>query len=119
MEDYIFKITLRSLRGQWAKKCVGYYVGHISCGQCGYADDIQMLSPSFTGLQKLVHVSEGMGREYDVSFNAKETVWLCFGNQMPYKQLRHIAVISSKILWDTSAKHLGTYFLARVITMTS
>ena len=31
---------------------MGCYIGHINYGQCGYTDDIQMLSPSVTGLYK-------------------------------------------------------------------
>ena len=86
---------------------MGCYIGHINYGQCGYADDVQMLSPTVTGLQKMVNVSEEFGREYDVSFNAKKTVCMCFGDQMLFKQLRHIMLNGAKISWDTSAKHLG------------
>ena len=86
---------------------MGCYIGHINNGQSGYADDVQMLSPSVTGLQKMVNLSEEFGREYDVSFNAKKTVGMCFGDQMLFKQLRHIVLNGAKISWDTSAKHLG------------
>ena len=33
---------------------------------------------------------------------------MCFGDQMLFKQLRHIVLNGAKISWDTSAKHLGS-----------
>ena len=49
---------------------MGRYTRHINYGLCGYVDEIHMLSPSITGLQKLVNASEEFRKWYDVSFNA-------------------------------------------------
>ena len=56
---------------------------------------------------KMVNVSQEFKREYEASFNAKKTVCMCFGDQVLFKQLRHIVLNDTKISKDTSEKHLG------------
>lgn len=60
---------------------IGCYIGHIFAGALGYADDMKLLCPSIRGLQKMVNICRDFGIEYDVWYNEKKTVCMCFSKQ--------------------------------------
>ena len=75
-------------------------------GGFGYADDLKLLCPSITGLQKMITICEEFGKEYDVSFNAKKTMCICYGPANP-ENLRNVYLNDVPITWSKSVKYLG------------
>jgi len=53
----------------------GIYVGSIFAGCILYADDILLLSTSYSGLQEIVNICYDYGLCWDIKFNA--VLWLC------------------------------------------
>ena len=43
-----------------------------------YADDMSLLSPSPKGLQKLIDICEEYGKNYNIMFNPKKGMCMCF-----------------------------------------
>ena len=107
LSPIMFCVYFDELFSRLKQTGVGCYIGHINYGESGYADDAIMLCPSTTGLQKLVEISEEFGVEYDVNFNPKKTVCMCFGDQRLFGELRQISLNGSKVPWTSSLKHLG------------
>ena len=81
---------------------LGCPVGHLSFAGVGYADDVCMLSPSVTALQKLLYISENFAKEYDILFNTKKSICINIGpdGKIPFE---------TAIPWTTRAKHLGNW----------
>ena len=51
------------------KNDIGCHVGSHFCGVFGYADDIMLLSPSVSGLQKMLDCCSEFASTYNVKFN--------------------------------------------------
>ena len=58
---------------------IGCRYGNHYMGVYCYADDLSVLSPTFTGLQKMLKNSKLYANNYDIIFNAKKSQLLYFG----------------------------------------
>ena len=47
-------------------------------GVFGYADDLSLLCPSFTGIKEMLNICEKYARKYDILFNATKNQLLYF-----------------------------------------
>ncbi len=56
------------------------WIGHDYYECLMYADDVKLLSPSITGLQKLVDTCSEFGVEYSLTFNERKTVCLKYSH---------------------------------------
>jgi len=69
-----------------------------------FADDIKLMSPPITGLQRMVDVCDKFGKENAITFNEKKSVCMKFGvnDQKPD------ILLDGKILkWESKVKHVG------------
>ena len=58
---------------------VGCYVGHEYFGVLCYADDVTLIAPTASALQKMVLTCEEFGRDYDVLYNPNKSVCIQLG----------------------------------------
>ena len=86
------------LISQLEKSGAGCYVGKRFYGGFGYADDVHVLCPSINGLQKMMNVCEKFGENYDVEFNAKKTLAVCYSNSFD-PNTRNIFLDGTRIEW--------------------
>ncbi len=75
----------------------------LYCWSCQYiADDVKLLNPAITGLQKLVDICS----EFGVTFNDKKTVCLkysyCGDLTVPV-----VCLNGQKLKWEANVKHVG------------
>ena len=75
-------------------------------GAFGYADDLKVLCPSIGGLQKMINICENFGVEYDVNFNAKKTIGICYGD-LNSNEIRSVYLNGVAIKWHSVVKYLG------------
>lgn len=87
---------------------MGCFIGNKFYGALGYADDVVLLSPSLTSLQKMLHVCQAYSQEYDVLFNATKTECMCVGRSSN-ANLKTMVLNNTKIKWKQSVKYLGTW----------
>ena len=80
LSPVLFCIYMDELLGRLKDSGLGCYLGNKFYGSFGYADDLKVLCPSVGGLQKMINICEEFGIEYDVTFNAKKTMAICYGN---------------------------------------
>ena len=89
------------------KQCnAGCWVGHKYFGTLIYADDIVLISPSLSGLQKMVNVCGEFGKENSINFNAKKSHCMYVGKD-DTADLSDIMLNDKPLSWKLSAKHVG------------
>ena len=85
---------------------IGCHVGHMFAGALCYADDMVLFCPSIKGLQMMITICSDFGVEYDVKYNDKKTVCMCFGNGKNMEDFK--VLLNEKVLQCVeSTKHLG------------
>ena len=85
---------------------IGCYLGNKFYGGFGYADDLKILCPSVSGLQKMINICEIFSNEYDVMFNAKKTFAICYGSNSS-TIVRNIYLNGAILEWKLNVKYLG------------
>ncbi len=86
----------------------GCYIGHMFFGALGYADDLTLLAPTVQGLARMLKVCEKFGLQFDIKFNEKKTVCICFSRDKC--SLNPSVKFNGEILkWSTEVKHLGNF----------
>ena len=82
MSPLLFKIYIDDLLLDLKNSGVGCTVGNYYCGAFGYADDIILLCPTFTGLEHMIKICEIYADKHFIRFNGKKSKLLIFGEKM-------------------------------------
>ena len=92
---------------------MGCYIGHHFYGCVGYADDVKVLCPSINVLQSIINVCEKFADVFDVPFNTKKTLCICYGsdNNATWHQ---VSLNGVNIPWQSTVKHLGNVLLYKL-----
>ena len=106
LSPVLFCIYMDELIGRLKKSGLGCHIGNQFYGGFGYADDLKVLCPTIGGLQKMVNICEEFGKEYDVTFNAKKTLGICYGD-VDACTIRPIYLYGEAIKWHSDVKYLG------------
>ena len=106
LSPILFCIYMDELIGRLKNSGIGCHIGNQFYGGFGYADDLKVLCPTIGGLQKMVKICEEFGKDYDVTFNAKKTLGICYGDA-DSDTLRPIYLDGEAIKWHTEVKYLG------------
>jgi len=82
-----------------------------------YADDILLLAPSVTALQRLLYACEVELNLLDMTINVNKLKWACMrtGSRYKVKCKCITAVDGREILWCNTVKYLGVYLTAATI----
>ena len=75
----LFSIYLNSLILNLRNSNIGCKYRSEYMGVFGYADDLSLLCPSFTGIKELLNICGKYARKYDILFNATKSQLLYFG----------------------------------------
>ena len=75
----LFTVYIDSLITELESSKAGCWIGHHYYGCLVFADDIKLMSPSSTGLQRMVDVCAKFGKENAITFNEKKSVCMKFG----------------------------------------
>ncbi len=86
---------------------IGYHIGYIYVGRMGYGDDQKLLCPSIKGLQKMFNISSEFGIEYDICYNEKKTVCICYSRADKHMESFQIYLNGKVLKFETIVKHLG------------
>ena len=78
-------------------------------GVFGYANDLSLLCPSFTGIKKMLNICEKYARKYDILFNATKSQLLYFGKDSNNDNVQPVLRMDNgkKIPYVTKCLHLG------------
>ena len=100
----LFTVYMDELITQLKQCKAGCWVAHHYYGALVYADDVNLLCPSGTGLQQMLYVCAEFGLEHCISFNEKKTVCIKFGCN-DFKP--DVKLNGKSLKWKDSVPHLG------------
>ena len=71
----LFSIYLNNLTINLRNSNIGCKYGseYMYMGVFGYADDLSLLCPSFTGIKEMLNICEKYARKYDILFNTTKS----------------------------------------------
>ena len=105
LSPILFIMYMDELLCKLSESGAGCHIGRTFCGALGYADDIVLLSPSMSGMDKLLGLCSEFAIQYDVKFNSAKSKLLLFGDIAP--PLEPIAFMNGFIEYVDTESHLG------------
>ena len=105
LSTVLFNVYIDELLLQLHDSEIGCFIGQKYLGTLCYADDVTLLCPSISGLQKMLNLCADYALEYHLLFNDTKTVCIGFGcNELPS---RCVYLGTKPLTWVSSVKHLG------------
>lgn len=86
---------------------VGCFVGSGFCGAIGYADDVALLSPTRSGLQKMIDITSSFLLSRSLKLNGAKSVYLVFQRKKLNVDINSVVVCGDTILQVDEVKYLG------------
>jgi Reverse transcriptase (RNA-dependent DNA polymerase) len=112
LSPYLFAIYMDDVVKLIRGSSFGCYVGMINVSIILYADDIFILAPSVTALQKLISLCESYLRDVDMMLNSTKSVCIRMGVGFN-KYCAAIKTASGSLLpWVGCCRYLGVYLVA-------
>ena len=87
LSPILFTLYMDVLLKRLESSGIGCHIGNHYTGAVAYADDLTLLCPSRMGLQKMLHICEDYGRDYNVSHNSKKTFCIVFNKTSVIKHV--------------------------------
>ncbi|CAL4174079.1 unnamed protein product [Meganyctiphanes norvegica] len=104
LSPLLFSVYIDELLEKLKRNGIGCFLGHHFVGALGYADDIILLCPTFSGLKKIIKICEEYAEEHCILFNGNKSKYLIFGD---YKYNPTLRVNNEIVPRSESALHLG------------
>ena len=106
LSPLLFAVYLDKLLDDITSGHFGCHIGGMSCSVLAYADDIALLAPSVTALNKLIDKCAKYGDEFSVKFNPNKSKVMVFSN---LTEVLNININLNRIRLEqvTSFKYLG------------
>ncbi len=105
----LFCVYLDHLLIELKESGYGCRIGIHFLGALGYADDVTLASPTFSGLQHMVTTCESYGQDFSMQFNEKKTVCMKISRSGTQPVDKHIVLNGKPLKWVCKAKHLGNW----------
>ena len=104
-----FSIYLNNLILNLRNSNIGCKYRSEYMGVFGYADDLSLLCPSFTGIKEMLNICEKYAMKYDILFNATKNQLLYFGKDSNNDNVQPVLSMDNgkKIPYVTKCLHLG------------
>ena len=81
LSPLLFSLYLNDLSNSLNKEHIGCMIGGMRVNHVMYADDVALVSPSFSGMQRLVEVCADAAQKDDLVFNPAKSNLLILGNK--------------------------------------
>ena len=114
LSPLLFNLYIDDLLCTLRQSGIGCHVRSCAVNIIAYADDIVLLAPTRTGLERLVRKCELFALSRDIKFNVKKSVCMLFSPQKPYgaKHLGNgkplcIPLNGQSMSWVNEFKYLG------------
>jgi len=108
LSPYLFNVYVDDLSETLNSQHVGLFAGKKLVNHVMYADDLVILSPSSSGLQKLLLICEEFGSLHDIKFNPSKSMLMIFRSKcfkgVPVPQF---IINQNNIQEVTQVKYLG------------
>ena len=109
LSPIMFAVYIDGLLVKLKNSGFGCHVGNEYIGALSFADDISLLCPTISGLNKMVEIAEQYAAEYSIVFNASKSKLLCFNKSGCNRSSKCVTVNGDRIRPSDSVIHLGHY----------
>ncbi len=109
LSPYLFAIYIDDLIIDITKLSIGCVFHFVPVCIVVYADDIILLSPSVTALQRLVTVCESILQSLDLAINVKKSVCTRIGPRCNAPCANIVTSDGSSLQWVDSIRYLGVF----------
>jgi hypothetical protein len=109
----LFSVYMDNLLSCLRKSGVGCYVGGVFAGAVGYADDLLLLAPSRSGMQKMLEICEEYAMENNLQFSTdpdpakSKTKCIFMSGHMKAKKPVNLKLYGVDLPFVKTATHLG------------
>ena len=94
-------------------KMIGCHIGNMFLAAIFYADDIVLLAPTRSGLQRMIVECETYCKTYGLSFNAKKSKVMIFSKKsLDQSSILPLTINGGKIDFVDQIKYLGAHIVA-------
>ena len=105
---FAFNLVFKDLINNLSNQEGGATIGTQRFNVVGYADDILLLSPTVTGLQRLINTANEHVSRLGLAFNPKKTVCTVNG-KMPFNVNPVSYINNEQLLFTENLSYLGSY----------
>ena len=110
LSPYLYSIYNDVLLQRLQSNGTGCWIGNCYYGALSYADDLCIVSPTVTGLQRMLKTCEQYGVQFDVKFNPKKTKCIKFNKSVLNIDCNiPVSLCGKKLEWVSSFKYLGNW----------
>ena len=108
LSPYLFNSYINELCYKLSSCNAGCKSNGEMINNIAYADDMSLLSPSPKGLQKLIDICEEYGKKYNIIFNPKKSMCMCFvGKSLKIDHIITLIINGNFLQFVHKAKYLG------------
>ena len=86
---------------------IGCSINGISCNNFAHADDMAILAPCISALQKLLNICHEYAVEHDIIYNDKKSFVMCVKPRSYKLRLPNVFLNGKKMIYVDSIKYLG------------
>jgi len=112
LSPQFFAIYIDDIVNLVNKQGIGCFMHHVCASIILYADDILLMSPSVTGLQKLLSVVESELNALGMFLNSSKSVCMRIGPQCQTVCTNLLALNGHQLCWVKELRYLGVYFVS-------
>ena len=107
LSPLLFGIYIDELLCKLQNSGFGCQIGHLYVGALGFADDLILICPTESGIQKMLKICESYAADHDLVFNGAKSKLLIFNPQKVYESDPKLELNGELIPNVKSAVHLG------------
>ena len=104
LSPVLFAVYMDVLLEKLKKSKEGCHIGHTYMGSFGYADDVILLSPLVSSLQRMLQVANKFSEEYNVLFNATKFQFIVYDKDPATVTITFNNIVITSV---QSGDHLG------------
>ena len=82
LSPFLFNIYVDQLSSELNHQPVGCVISNVKINHLMYADDLVLLAPSASGLNKLLRICEDYGVSHDIKYNPVKSAVMCFRSKI-------------------------------------
>ena len=103
----LFTVFVDDLLNLLKKSGIGCHINSLYLGSIMYADDLTLLAPTRSAMQKMIRICEKYCDEHSLSFNAKKTKSMLFGNGHDSLHPINLSLYHDTIQYVNEWRYLG------------
>lgn len=82
LSPVLFSIYVDFMLNSLSDSNAGCHLGHVYCGALAYADDVILLAPSKSALERMLTTASECATKLDLKFNGTKSQYLCIGKDI-------------------------------------